>query len=503
MSVKREIRRIKYKRRKTITRVIFRVARYHLSGDKSKMYSSVCDGFVELGGIYIKFLQGVLLQSDQFRQWLEANHYKIFENLQPDPIDINALLAHQLGDKAARITMVSREPFAAGSFGQVYLAELDGTKQVIIKVLRPYIRETLRYDTKILGRFGWFFIKTVSSLDANVKAGVRYVFDATMKETDYLNEARSAGRMYEAFRDDPQIVIPKTYADLSTSHILVQDYVGGLSVADVISSTTDPVVMRQKVLDMTGSDLEQQLASLGYKFFMSLFTDGITHGDLHPGNVRLLSDNKVAMLDFGITVDKPAQMHTFYKFLEQFDRASRGQGEPADFFLEYVRLYETDLFYALEAIDTFSGNKYNIIPKLKTHVNKVFFDNNTAGAFANVTHDAFIGAHINKTVNRSNRFGIVAHLKNADVLRASQTYITLCMSVDAFHLIAPVYSAVVASMKELEPGIATPPPNNLAIDQAFEIVGHWLARVAERDSGLFQTIQGLLSQSKIDKNIAK
>ncbi|HSX52918.1 MAG TPA: AarF/ABC1/UbiB kinase family protein [Patescibacteria group bacterium] len=503
MNARREIRRIKYQRRKTIAKTIAKVTRYYAKGDKDAMFGCICDSFVKLGGIYVKFLQGVLLQSSQFQNWLEANRYKIFENLDPDPIDIYVLVNHQLGERANQFKMISRVPFAAGSFGQVYLGELSSGEQVIIKVLRPFIRETLRYDTKILGRFGWFFIKTVTTLDANMKAGVRYVFDTTMRETDYINEAKAAERMYEAFKDDPQIVIPKTYSDLCTSQILVQEYIGGLSVADLIASTKDGVSMRRIVRERTGSDLEEQIASLGYKFFSSLFTKGITHGDLHPGNVRLLPDNKVGMLDFGITVEKPAQPYVLYKFLEQFDKATQGKAQPADMFLEYVRLYQTDLFYALEAIDTYTKNKYDIVSKLKTHINKVFFDTNDPQEFANTKHDAFIGATINKTVNRSNRFGIVAHLKNADVLRAAQTYHTLATSLDAFHLIAPVYSAVVADMKEFDPSITRPMANPLSIDQALEIVSRWLERVAERDGALFRTIQGLIRQGVKDKELAK
>lgn len=503
MSNRREIRRIKYQRRKTIAKTIAKVTRYYIKNDKDAMFGCICDSFVELGGIYVKFLQGVLLQSAQFQTWLTANRYKIFENLEPDNLDVYGLLDHQLGEGAKQFKMVSRAPFAAGSFGQVYLGELQSGDQVVIKVLRPFIRETLRYDTKILGRFGWFFIKTVTTLDADVKAGARYVFATTMRETDYENEAKSAQRMYEAFEDDPQIVIPKTYAELCTSHILVQQYIGGISVADLIATTSDSAMMRQIVYERTGSDLEQQIASLGYKFFSVLFTKGITHGDLHPGNVRLLPDNKIGMLDFGITVEKPAQPYVLYKFLEQFDKATQGKAQPADMFLEYIRLYQTDLFYALETIDSFTKNKYDIVSKLKTHINTVFFDTNDPAEFANTSHDAFIGATINKTVNRSNRFGIVAHLKNADVLRAAQTYHTLATSLDAFHLIAPVYSAVVANMREFDPAITQPMANPLSIDQALEIASHWLERVAERDGALFRTLQGLIKQGVREKKLAK
>src|ERR1019366_8685415 len=71
---------------------------YYLNrrGKDAEMYSLICDTMVELGGIYVKFLQGVLLQSQAMRKWRSNDTLKIFENLGHEPLDVVAILRHEL-----------------------------------------------------------------------------------------------------------------------------------------------------------------------------------------------------------------------------------------------------------------------------------------------------------------------------------------------------------------------------------------------------------------------
>src|SRR5690606_22788188 len=109
-------------------------------------------------GVYVKFLQGVLLRSQVMRKWHNPEKLKIFENLDHEPIDIGRLLQMELPkEKLSQIALIQPEPFAAGSFGQVYYGQLRNGQPIIIKVLRPMIRELLQHDLRLLKRFSKTF----------------------------------------------------------------------------------------------------------------------------------------------------------------------------------------------------------------------------------------------------------------------------------------------------------------------------------------------------------
>jgi len=71
------------------------------------MYTLICEEFIELGGIYINFLQGVLLQNHALRNWHNPDKLKVFENLDHEPLDVVRLLQTELPpEKLALITSI-------------------------------------------------------------------------------------------------------------------------------------------------------------------------------------------------------------------------------------------------------------------------------------------------------------------------------------------------------------------------------------------------------------
>ena len=176
---------IKRYRAMKMARLISRSYYHSRRGNKAEMYSLVGDELLSLGGIYIKFLQTIVLQSqNMLKYWRNPARLSIFENLSTEPLDIKAFLAEHLDDDADQLKSVSPEPFAAGSFGQVYMAKLDG-QDVIIKVMRPQVAELLKFDLKLL-RYFWRvcnrYFAASKSLDLNI------AFNGFASQT--LNEVR-------------------------------------------------------------------------------------------------------------------------------------------------------------------------------------------------------------------------------------------------------------------------------------------------------------------------
>jgi predicted unusual protein kinase regulating ubiquinone biosynthesis (AarF/ABC1/UbiB family) len=125
------LRAMKRQRTLRLAKLLSRAFYLRRRGRKSEMYNLICDEMVSLGGVYVKFLQGVMLNGKVMKQWTNPNRLKIFESLDTEPLDIVQILRAELSaDQLANITLVQPEPFAAGSFGQVYFAQHKNGRQI-------------------------------------------------------------------------------------------------------------------------------------------------------------------------------------------------------------------------------------------------------------------------------------------------------------------------------------------------------------------------------------
>src|SRR6185369_5753129 len=113
---------------------------------------------------------------------------------------------------------------------------------------------------------------------------------------------------------------PRTYLELCTNNIIVQDYVDGISVAQIIRLHEQGVDPVQYVKEQLGSDLIAQLQNLGYESVMSVFKLRRIQGDPHPGNIRLMRHNKVGMIDFGISAKAPEDKSGLFGLFESYDK---------------------------------------------------------------------------------------------------------------------------------------------------------------------------------------
>ncbi len=199
----------------------------------------------ELGGIYIKFLQLVVLNLDPNNQSSYKQLLNVYENSQPDPITIRTYLSRELStDSWDMFKTIEEQPFATGSFGQVYKAQLWNDKPVIIKVLRPSVIRYLNYDLRLMGFLSWIY----SVFDRQKMLNFRDIFKdfkrTCLDETNYIREATVARSYYEDYKNHPYLVIPQTYLQLCSYKVITQDYVQGLSLTSLLemhSGGVDPV----------------------------------------------------------------------------------------------------------------------------------------------------------------------------------------------------------------------------------------------------------------------
>lgn len=489
----KQIKKLKRYRRKVLTAMVKDAYLLYRKKNYAEMNNLICEEFTKLGGVYVKFLQGVLLKSTLLRDWRSADRLRIFENLESEPLDIQAILQRELTpDKLSQIASISPNPFAAGSFGQVYFANLLDGSAVVIKLLRPMIRETLSYDLKLIGLVMRAFInKIYRNMDLDILNAINEFKRATMRETDYIEEARFANEMWLAYRDNPQFKIPKTYLELCTPNIIVQEYIDGISVAQLLrfqEQGIDPVdYVRQKL----GSDLSTQLKTVGFEYIRGIFMLPRVQGDPHPGNVKLLADNKVALIDFGISAKSPREKAAFYGVLRQYERMLRGELDIPMMLGQFLRFFVSDLYKAMKKITSLlpSNDRSNDLTRqmglvAEANFNKEVDDDD----LENVLKNGNILATVNQVVNKGNRFGLVMKIEDSEMLRAAQSYITLVDSVGLKSEVLPAaFNEGLNHIAAERPEYTRENESLMSVNRAMEVISKWLERVAIRDPALFKT----------------
>lgn len=481
-----------------LLRLAPRAIRFRLKGDQAGLYSCICDEFLNLGGIYVKFLQGVLLQSDVMKNWHGVNKYKIFEAVPLVDIDLAMTIQSELGRPAEQIfDKFETSPFATGSFGQVYRATLQG-QSVVIKALRPHIRSILKFDLRLLSIIAKLFTGDFTSLDVSLGRAVRDFRVMTMREVDYITEAAFANEMHTVFQDDSQILIPKTYRQLCSPQLIVQEFVPGVSVAEILKTMqTKKIDPMEEVRRLTGSDINRQLTHLASQVLIKFFTHPRMPGDLHPGNVKLLPGNVVGIVDFGISARQPRVPNIFYTLLKQLTHVRDDGTTAGEMFVTYIKYFSYDLYLAFDRLSRQIGSEASLTELVTQYAQKQF-DKQTGGNFkiADIKYSTMFGAYVNKMVNEGNRFCIVTKVTEVELLRAVQTLVALIDSLELRPLISEVFGRVYQTVTKELPQYTREPTNPLSLHEATAIIDAWLSRLALRNPELFLQVRSFVSKQK-------
>jgi ubiquinone biosynthesis protein len=242
----------------------------------------------ECGGMFVKLGQVLSTRGDLLTAEMMTELSRLQDDVAPaQAADVESLLASEFGAPVDEVfAWFDPEPLAAGSIAQVHRARLTAGKQVVVKVQRPGIRPLVERDIDIV-------LRLARTLEARTEWARQYrvvvlaqgFADALAEELDFRVEARNIA----AAAPSSGIQIPGVHKSLSTSRVLVLDYVDGVSVRDA-----------GPLLDRGGIDRADVARGLLDCMLRQVMIDGTFHADPHPGNVLVLPDASLALIDFGL-----------------------------------------------------------------------------------------------------------------------------------------------------------------------------------------------------------
>ena len=252
-----------------------------------------------LGPTFIKLGQLLSTRADLLPPpYLDALA-RLQDNLEPFGFDeVRTTIEDELGVRLSRIyDDFDETPLAAASLGQVHAATLRGGRDVVVKVQRPGIRRQVFDDLEVLENIaerveahseqGRLF--AVSDLVAQFRRSL-------LDELDYRKEAANLLRLREIVSERPLLVVPAPYDDFSTGRVLTMERIPGRKVTEM-----SPLAR----LEIDGPALARALFDA---YLDQILVEGFFHADPHPGNVLLLPDGRLGLIDVGMVARVTPEM---------------------------------------------------------------------------------------------------------------------------------------------------------------------------------------------------
>jgi ubiquinone biosynthesis protein len=274
----------------------------------------------ELGPIFVKFGQAVSTRRDLLPPDIADELAKLQDRVPPFP----GWIARQIVERAHNrpiheiFSEFDETPLAAASIAQVHTARLKDGQEVVVKVLRPGMRELIERDLEVLYVLGglaqtyWSVGKRLRPLDI-----VTEYEKTVLDELDLMREAANASQLKRNFAGSDLLYVPEVYWDYCRIDVMVMERIHGIPINDI------------ERLRNVGTDIKR-LAENGVRiFFTQVFRHNFFHADMHPGNIFVIVDDparpRYAAVDFGIvgTLDPRDQSYLAENFLAVFDRDYR------------------------------------------------------------------------------------------------------------------------------------------------------------------------------------
>jgi len=299
-------------------------------GGRSALAVSLRRAMEEGGVTFAKLGQLLSTRRDLLPEEFIVELSRLQDRAEPAPWEqVEEVIAKSLGMPPERVFAELRpEPAAAASIAQVHKARLrcnDGADvEVAVKVQRPGIRATVEQDLDILLRLAVRLERRARWARAVGAVGLARGFASSMREElDFRVEARNTAAIaaswpgqQRAVKRGVPVVLPAVHEQVCTEHVLVIEWLDGVSLRAA-----------GQLIDDRGLDRAALSRALLRSMIYQITEGGVFHADPHPGNIMLLTDGRLALLDFGAVGRLDPQQRLILQDL----LLALGRGDPAAF----------------------------------------------------------------------------------------------------------------------------------------------------------------------------
>lgn len=244
----------------------------------------------ELGPIFVKMGQILANRSEILPQRFCDELRKLRTDVDPVPYTIvrDCLHAEYRRPLSEVFSWIDEEPLGSASLAQVHRARLVTGEDVAVKVQRPGAQQVMAQDIDIMRsivRLASHFVQTDQFVDLHDV--VEELWESFREETNFIMEARNLDDFYEFHLGTKGISCPRPYMKLCTEHVVVMDYVDGVSISD-----PDALIDAGYSLKQLGSRIVEDYST-------QVLDDGFFHADPHAGNI-IVKDGVVYFIDLGM-----------------------------------------------------------------------------------------------------------------------------------------------------------------------------------------------------------
>ncbi len=247
--------------------------------------------FEELGPSFIKLAQILSARPDLITKPYADEFKKLQDEVPPFRFDeVRRIIEEELGSPLERLFKdFEVRPIAAASIAQVHGATLPSGEKVVVKIQRPKIKEIIETDIDIMRFLAELMERYLPEAEFFNPRGIVEEFSKTVKkELNFREEARNLNRFRRNFEGHKHIYIPRLYPEYLTEKIIVMERIHGIRIDNIAE------------IERLGFN-RSEIARIGIEaYFKMIFEDGFFHGDPHPGNIFIMPDGRIGLVDFGI-----------------------------------------------------------------------------------------------------------------------------------------------------------------------------------------------------------
>ncbi|MEO8505599.1 MAG: AarF/UbiB family protein [Acidobacteriota bacterium] len=241
-----------------------------------------------LGPTYIKLGQVLSLREDILPRSITEELKNLLDRLPvvPFPRYLELIAEDLRRSPGEMFAWIDPRPTGSASIAQIHRARTHDGDEVILKVVKPGIKETLERDTVLLRILGTILQWILPRFQP--RRVLREFSDYTLREVDLRREADNAETFAANFKDEPDIRFPRIWREFSGPSVLTMEFFDG-SKPSVKLAETMSLADREKLIDLGAQGIIRML-----------FKDGFFHADLHPGNLIVLPGPKIGFIDLGM-----------------------------------------------------------------------------------------------------------------------------------------------------------------------------------------------------------